>query len=132
LEHNLSLNLTKTHPQHWYSFSVGSSACMLSLTVNTRIKELGCELYIWDDKGLFDFLYERKNEIEKESNLKLEWMRLPDNKKASRIKVAKKFEIISDPDFLKYNSAFEWMRANLEIFKRVFGEHLVTYGINQD
>ncbi len=126
-DHQIKLNLTKTGPQHWYSFSVGSSICHLALTVNTRSKELGCELYIPDDKELFDFFFAKKNEIEKDLNLKLEWMRLPDDTKASRIKIAKKFEIIGSKDFSKYQEAFEWMQTNLENFKRTFNKHLSAY-----
>ncbi|MBI3313213.1 MAG: DUF4268 domain-containing protein [Candidatus Omnitrophica bacterium] len=126
-EHNLSLNLTKTWPRHWYSFSIGSSACILSLTVNTKSKELSCELYIPDDKEFFDFLFEKKDEIEKISNLKLEWMRLPEDTKASRIKTSKKFEVIGNPDFSKYKEAFEWMRVNLENFKEIFSKYLSSY-----
>ncbi|OGW91996.1 MAG: hypothetical protein A3G33_00280 [Omnitrophica bacterium RIFCSPLOWO2_12_FULL_44_17] len=126
-DHQIKLNLTKTGPQHWYSFSVGSSICHLALTVNTRSKELGCELYISDDKELFDFLFSKKNEIEKDLNLKLEWMRLPDDTKASRIKTAKKFEIIGSKNFAKYQEAFEWMQSNLENFKKTFSKYLSAY-----
>lgn len=129
-DHGLSLNLTKTFPQHWYSFSIGSSACNLALTVNTRTKELACELYIGDDKELFDFLNSQKSEIEKEMNLKLEWMRLPDNKKASRIKAAKRFDVIGDSDFSKYEDAFTWMQSTLEAFKKAFAKHLIAYKPN--
>jgi hypothetical protein len=126
-ERSLGLNLTKTGPQHWYSFSMGSSICHLALTVNTRSKELGCELYIPDDKELFDFLFAKKSEIEKDLNLKLEWMRLPEDTKASRIKISKKFEVIANPDFSKYEEAFEWMCLNLEKFKNSFSKYLSTY-----
>lgn len=124
---NLSLNLTKTYPQHWYTFSIGSSSCHVALTINTRAKELGCELYIPDDKELFDFLVEKKESIEKELGFKLDWMRLPEDTKAARIKTAKKFDFIGEPDFSKYQEAFEWLRDNVERFKKAFNKHLVNY-----
>ena len=43
------------------------------------------ELYINDDKELFDSLYEKKEEIEEKLGFSLDWDRL-DGKKASRIK----------------------------------------------
>src|SRR6266852_63396 len=48
--HNQNLSFTKTYPQHWYNFSIGSSSCHVALTVNTRAKEFGCELYITDNR----------------------------------------------------------------------------------
>ena len=50
-------------------------------------KKEGCvvvELYINDDKELYDSLESQKEEIEAKLNLPLEWRRL-DDKKASRI-----------------------------------------------
>src|SRR5260221_10607446 len=63
---NQELSFTKTNPQHWYNFSIGSSMCHVGLTVNTREKEFACELYIPGDKELFDFLLTKKEAIEKE------------------------------------------------------------------
>ncbi len=41
--------------------------------------------FILDNKNLFDYLAERKDEIENALGFPMEWVRL-DNKKASRIK----------------------------------------------
>ena len=127
LEHKLSFNLHKTRPQHWYDFSVGSSQCHISLTVNTRIKEFGCELYIQDNKDLFDFLFSQKDLIEKELGFKPDWLRLPDETKASSIKIRKKSEIIGIKDFSKYEDAYKWMMNSLEIYKKVFRKYLSEY-----
>ena len=45
---------------------------------------IGIELYINDDKELYDKLSEEKEKIEQELDLTLDWQRL-DDKKASRI-----------------------------------------------
>lgn len=45
---------------------------------------IGVELYITDNKELFDKLYQRKDEIENDLGLKLDWRRL-NKSKASRI-----------------------------------------------
>lgn len=45
---------------------------------------VGVELYISDDKELFDHLLEHKQEIEEDVGAALDWQRL-DKKKASRI-----------------------------------------------
>jgi hypothetical protein len=125
--HNQNLSFTKTYPQHWYNFSIGSSSCHVALTVNTRAKEFACALYITDDKELFDFLLPKKDAIEKELGIKLDWQRLPEETKASRIKIAKKFDIVGDTDFSKYGEAFSWLEQNVDNFKKVFSKYLAEY-----
>ena len=46
--------------------------------------KIGMELYIFDNKGLFDQLHDQKGEIEAALGYQLDWRRL-DDKKASRI-----------------------------------------------
>jgi uncharacterized protein DUF4268 len=82
---------------------------------------------ISDDKDLFDFLLAKKDEIEKELGIKLDWQRLPEETKASRIKIAKKFDIVGNADFSKYGEAFSWLEKNLDNFKKVFSKYLVDY-----
>src|SRR5262249_25100917 len=125
--HNRDLSFTKTYPQHWYNFSIGSSACHISLTVVTRAKELGCELYISDDKALFDFLLSKKGSIEKDLGMTLDWHRLPEETKASRIKIARRFDVIGDPDFSKYGEAFTWRETHVDKFRTVFPKYLGDY-----
>lgn len=125
-EHDFSLSLTKTYPQHWYNFSVGSSSGHLTITINSRTKELGCELYIPDDKDFFEFLFEKKDQIEKDLGFKLDWRPLPEAK-ASRIRISQRFDILGDPDFSKYDEPFEWLRVNLENFKKAFTSHIIEY-----
>jgi hypothetical protein len=124
---NQDLSFTKTNPQHWYNFSIGSAMCHVGLTVNTREKEFACELYIPGDKELFDFLLTKKEAIEKELAIKLDWQRLPEETKASRIKIAKKFDVVGDADFSKYGEAFGWLEKNLVNFKKVFPKYLSEY-----
>jgi hypothetical protein len=125
--HNPNLSFTKTYPQHWYNFSIGSSACHVALTVVTRAKEFGCELYIQDEKELFDFLLSRKDQIEKDLGMTLDWQRLPNETKASRIKIAKKFDVVGSSDFSKYGEAFTWLETHVDKFKTVFAKYLADY-----
>ncbi|WP_441001159.1 DUF4268 domain-containing protein [Fodinibius sp. SL11] len=111
------LGTRKAFPQHWYEISIGSSEAHIALTVNTRDQELGCELYIQDDKEWFDELHEGKVEIEKEIGSELEWQRL-DDKKASRIKLAKDFNFEDQDQWPDY---FGWLKDKADKFKQVFG-----------
>lgn len=61
----------KPYPQHWYDFSLGTSEAHLTLTINSQSNQKSCELYINDNKSLYDFLYKKQQEIEKELSEKL-------------------------------------------------------------
>jgi len=63
----------KAQPQHWYDLSVGSSAYHISLTVNTTKKRLGAEIYIMDDKALFEKFKSQKDVVESALGMPLEW-----------------------------------------------------------
>lgn len=77
-------NVRKATTDHWYNISVGTSEALISITLVSKEKLIGIELYITDNKRLFDMLSEKKDEIEKDAGLKFDWQRL-DDKKASRI-----------------------------------------------
>ena len=78
-------NVRKATTDHWYDVAIGTSSAHVTITLVNKESKIGVELYISDDKELFDKLFEKKNLIEDELGLKLDWQRL-DNSKASRIK----------------------------------------------
>lgn len=45
-EHGTDLRLRSPRPQHWYTLAVGRSKFSISLTTNTQLKRVGCEIYI--------------------------------------------------------------------------------------
>lgn len=63
----------KPQPQHWYDLSVGKSLYHIVLTANTQKKRIGAEIYINDDKEIFDKFKIMKSEIESELSMELEW-----------------------------------------------------------
>ena len=67
---------------------MGSSEYHISLTCATQRNEIGIEVYINDNKDIYDEFYKNKNIIEEKTGLKYSWQRL-DNKKAFRIKAIK-------------------------------------------
>lgn len=116
-DQNSSVGSRKALPQHWYNVSIGDSGAKVALTVNTRDQALGCELYIKDDKGWFDNLYEEKEDIEEKIGSSLDWQRL-DDKIASRIKLAKSFNFEDHDQWTDY---FKWLKEQAQQFKQVFG-----------
>lgn len=115
-QNNTSLRFQKSYPQHWTNISIGSSECLVSLTINSRDKQFGCEIYISNNKELYRHFFEKRFEIESELNEKLEWMELPD-KKASRIKISSFGDFDNETEWTKH---FEWMQEKAEKFKKVF------------
>lgn len=69
---------------HWMNFSVGSSACHIAVSQIQKRDELDVELYISEDKDLFQSLFSNKDAIEADSGLSFDWRELPE-RKASRI-----------------------------------------------
>ena len=67
-----------------YDMSVGKSGVKISIGLINKDSYISVELYIYDNKALFDQLYEERKDIHKELGFELEWLRL-ENKKASRI-----------------------------------------------
>jgi len=114
------LRLRKTQPQHWYDISIGSSACHISLVMNTRDVLIGCRIWISDSKDTYKKLYEQRDTIEKELGEKLEWLELPDTK-ASRIQLNHEIDV-NDPD--QWERCFEWTLKQAEKFYLVFSKHL--------
>ena len=80
IERGKPFNIT----DHWYNVAIGTSDAHIDITLVNKDSLIGVELYITDNKELFDKLYERKYEIEQELGFNLDWRRL-DNSKASRI-----------------------------------------------
>lgn len=77
-------NVRKATTDHWYDVSIGSGEAHISITLVNKENKIGLEVYINDNKDLFDSLYEKKDIIQNELGYELEWNRL-DGKKASRI-----------------------------------------------
>ncbi|MBI2475655.1 MAG: DUF4268 domain-containing protein [Candidatus Taylorbacteria bacterium] len=112
------IRLQTPRPQHWYDVSMGSSEAHVALTINSRENLLGCEIYISRNKELFNFLQERKEEIEKEIGEQAEWVNAA---VASRIKIKKEI-----PDLFSQSEAenyFAWLYEKTTLFQKVFGRH---------
>lgn len=78
-------NVRKATTDHWYDVAIGSSEAHIAIDLVNKDGLIVVELYINDNKNLFDSLHARREEIESNLGYKMIWDRL-DNKKASRIK----------------------------------------------
>jgi len=125
-----TLPLRQPRPQHWYEIAVGRSYFHLSLTVNTQLERVGCELYIHgaQAKQAFDLLALDKEGIEKELGCDVEWQRL-EGREACRIVAYKSGSI--------YNTAQrselkEWLHLVAERFHKVFAPKVKALKLPQD
>jgi hypothetical protein len=116
LEKKASLFRQTPARQHWYNISIGSSAAHLSLTMNTRENLLGCEVYINDNRPLFQFLKSQQSQIEQQLGAKLEWI---EAKKACRIVQRKENADIDDGATQAVQ--FDWMIDRAIAFDKEFG-----------
>ena len=77
-------NIRKATTDHWYSVAIGTSQASISINLVNKESSVVIELYINDNKKLFDNLLLQRDEIEQKLGFVMDWRRL-DNKKASRI-----------------------------------------------
>jgi hypothetical protein len=121
IAHKTSANFGRTpRPQHWYNISFGTSRCHIALTLNTQKGYVGCEIYIRNDKTLYENLHKKQSEIEKEIGAELEWMELPDAT-ASRILLTYNG---NPKDKKRWDEYFMWSIATVEIFSKVFKKYV--------
>ena len=105
---------------HYLDFRIGHADAHISVNMVHKRNELEAELYIWDNKSLFNYLESHKDSIESESSLVFEWKELP-QKRASRI-------ITSIPASFEDNSQwigqFDWLINAMLKIKSAFRPYL--------
>ena len=114
-------NIRKPTVRHWYSVSIGKTGASISINLVNKDSNVVLELYIDDNKQLFDMLYEERDSIESELGFKMEWQRL-NHKKASRIKC-----LIPGLDFknhANYEILMNQIVDKVVVMKKVFAAHI--------
>lgn len=106
-------------PQHWYIIRTGSAQAKLSITINSKGHQAGMELYIIDSKEMFHKLYEKREQIEAELGLTLDWQELPD-RKASRILITRSGNFLDEIESLEL---LTWLVVTADNFAKVFPKY---------
>lgn len=109
IERGKPFNIRKATTDHWYNVAIGTSEAHIDITLVNKDSLIGVELYITDNKELFDKLFEKKDDIEKDLGFKLDWRRL-DNSKASRI-----FYSIKGLNFDDHSNYNELMNKTIDL-----------------
>lgn len=115
-----NFNPRKPSKDQWMSFSIGSSACHISVSQILTRNELDVELYIKDDKELFHTLFHNKNLIESETNLAFDWRELPESK-GCRIVIER---IVTFDDMNEWTAQFDWIMDVMIKMKKSFKKYL--------
>lgn len=101
---------------HWYDVSMGSSEYHMAFLMNTKKNILAIEIYINNNKELFQEFFSEKDRIETKAGLKLDWRELPE-RKASRILYETKADFKNKD---KWNEQFEWIMENAVKIAKAF------------
>ena len=125
-----SVSFRKPRPQNWYSSAVGRSRFNLSLTANTRLRRIGCELYIrhpTHSKQAFAMLHAQKAAIESELG-ELDWQELPQGRDC-RIVQYRPGDI---EERGQWSELHAWLLDRLEAFRRSFTDRVRALDLGED
>ena len=121
---NYPFSKAKASTDHWRNVAIGTSDAVVSINLVNKDSSIVVDLYIYNNKGLFDKLYALKDNIEEELGFVLDWQRM-DNKKASRIKhtvLGLNFE-----DHSNYSALIEEVISKVLLMKKVFIKYIKSF-----
>jgi hypothetical protein len=110
-------NLRKATTDHWYNVAIGTSQASISINLVNKESSVVVELYINDNKSLFDRLLAQKDEIEQQLGFAMDWRRL-DNRKASRI--LHRIDGLNFADHSNYPALMDEIIRKTVIMRKVF------------
>ena len=121
ISRNKPFNVRKATTDHWYDVALGTSEAHISITLVNKTNSIGIEVYINNNKEIFDKLYSASEEIQNELGFSMDWQRL-DNKKASRI-----IYYIGGLDFDNHENYDELINETIDkviIIKSIFKKYI--------
>jgi hypothetical protein len=120
-ENRSSLNTGRSaKPQHAYSIGINSAKAQITLRLNSRQKQVSCELLIHNNKDLFAKMELDKVNIENNMGTELEWINDTDT---SRTRISKSLD--GDPfEESKWHVYFSWLKDTAEKFQKVFKPYI--------
>ena len=111
----------KARPDSFYDLFFRKGGVHIGLLINTTKRQFGCEFCIDDNKKLFDDLKAKKDEIESALALKgkLDWDRLGDNVKKSRVRLMRHGDLHDKDSWDELNKwCIETSAKFAEVFKK--------------
>ena len=120
-ERGKPFNVRKATTNNWYDVAIGMAGAHVALSLVNQEGYITSELYITNDKALFDRLESQKKEIEEKIGFALEWYRLND-RKASRI--MHKIEGLNFDDHSNYDELMNKMIDEAVLFVNTFKKYV--------
>lgn len=114
-------NIRKATTDHWYDVALGTSEAHISINLVNKSSYVVIDVYINDNKELFDKLMDKKDIIESELGFKLVWDRL-DNGKASRIKY--RIKGLNFDDHSNYEELMKEIIDKVIIMRAIFKKYM--------
>ena len=112
-------NVRKATTDHWYDVAIGTSEAHISITLVNKESVIGVELYINDNKDLFDRLYEQKELIESEIGFTFDWRRLDEGKAARVVHYIKGLDFDNHSNYVELmNEVIDKVIAVRKVFKK--------------
>ena len=109
--------LRKAAPHNWYDLSIGSSEYHVALTINTQKQNIGADLYIDDNKELFEIFRKDQEEISRMLNSEVEWR---EARKACRIFISTNINPQKRENWAK---AYHWFLEKAIVFKEIASKY---------
>ena len=125
IDNNYQHIFTSTKPslRSDYRLYIGCKGTRIQLNVNSYTNEVKSQIYITDNKELFNYLYNQKEEIEEECNLDLIWESL-DEQASSTISVINIFDL--DDDWA-WDDSIEWQLEIAEKLYNTFSDRIKEF-----
>lgn len=121
VEKGKPFNVRKVTTDHWYDIALGTSEAHIAINLVNKERKIVLEVYISDNKELFDELFFHREEIETALQMKFTWDRL-EHRKASRIK--HDIPGLNFDDHSNYHELMEEVIDKAVKMKKVFAEYL--------
>lgn len=114
---DFKLPLKKAYAHNYYTIAIGNSNCYIDLLYNLANQKIACELYIPNNKNLYEDLFNKKIDIEERISKNLIWLRL-EGRKASRIQLWSEIRLKDDRSNL--DEIYRWLKDTAELFGITF------------
>lgn len=113
---NKQFKVRNPSTDHWMNFSIKTSSCHISVSQIAKRNAISVEVYIPDNKELYQHFLKHKDEIQQKTGVEYEWKELPE-KKASRIIIEEPFDLRNQGEWPKQ---FDWIISQMIKMKSAF------------